>query len=259
MLKQIFFIMAMPALAALTQEAFSIKRIREPGDSLDISITQEMDHASYNGLKWLKQKQKRDGSFAEKDKLKCTALALLAFASDGIDKNSRIISNATQWLICELKNNDTTNINAAAWSRAALRIGRATNKNRLPPHATLAFLKREQAATSGKTTPLCNELILSTDPDANKLNLKTKHVDEKNYYHDEITLEAIWLNSRSINRRGGILLNNKGNRINWRGVYAAKIIGAQKIDSRGGGYWKGNTEAEAICNTALSLMIFKEF
>ena len=255
---KLFYLISIPVVTALTQENLPVKKLREPGDSLDISIRQELEHAAHNGTLWIKRQQKKDNCFGDTETQRCTALAILALSGDESIENTAIISNAVNWLALNLRKQETTNITTAAWSCAALTVGQSINRDKWPQCATSTFLRRNYDETNEDTALLCSEILLSTDPAADKLNLKIKQVNEANINHSKISLLKMWLNSRSINSRGGQLLTKKGNRIDWRGIYAEKLIGRQKIDPKGGGYWAGKTSAETICNTALSILISKE-
>jgi len=257
-LKQIFYLVAISALTALTQEPLSVRKLHESGDTLDISIIQELDHASYNGTAWLKSRQNEDGSFGDNDTLKCTALSILVLSGDQSKENAEISSKAVKWLTLELKNKATTNIEVAAWCCAAIAVGLTDDKISIPQCATMEFLIQNSPETKGNATQLCNEILLSIAPNADTLKLKRKMVNETNYYYNKISLDEMWLNARSINNSEGQLLNKSGKRIDWRGKYAEKLIGTQKIDSKGGGYWEGSTVDKNVYNTALAIIISKE-
>ncbi len=258
-LKQILSLIIITALTALTQETFFVRKLREPGDTLDISISQELDHAAYNGIRWLKRRQNKDGSFGEKDKLRCTALSILVLANDDNTDNAAIISNAINWLVVELNNNATTNIDICAWSCAAMTVAQSVSKERWPQCATSEFLKRNYPESKGDSALLCAEILLSLAPAANIPELKREEMNETNYHCSRMSSLKMWLNTRSINSGGsGQLFTVSGRRIDWRREYAKQLIGKQRIDSAGGGYWKTNIPAETICETALSIMILKE-
>lgn len=248
----------MIALTALTQESLFIRKFREPGDTLDRSISQELEHAAYNGITWLKGKQRETGSFGEEDQLRCTALAILALASYDSSENDAIVSNAVNWLVAELNQNATNDIAVCAWSCAALTVAQSFSTALWPQCATPKFLRDNYPASKGDDALLCAEILLSLTPAANSLQLTRERLDETNYYHTQISFLKMWLNTRTLNSGGGQLFTRSGCRIDWRKKYAKELIGKQRIDSAGGGYWSAGTPDATICKTALSIMILKE-
>ena len=257
-LKLIVYIITIFALTAFTQDTLSVKKFREPGDTLDISISQELDHAIYNSITWLKNRQNPDGSFGKNSKLKNTALTIIALASDSDRNYTENISKASEWLTKELNSNPTTNICTAAWCCAALTIQQGNGDNPPPPCATPQFLARHYSEAKDLEAHLCTEILRSINYSDDRLKLKEREVDEKNYFQSRISFHEMWLSARNINRSGGQIYSKTGERVNWRVKYAEKLIGCQKVDPKGGGFWPGTTPAETLCNTALAIIISKE-
>lgn len=245
-------------VTAFSKEALTVKKIREPGDALDTSISQELDHALYNAKIWLKRRQNSDGSFGSTDKIKCTAVVILALAEENNQANAVISSKAAKWLTKELNTNSTTNIATAAWCSAAMKLSSEAKKSSKIIKNLQKFIVEQCPKSTNLTAQLCTEILLSTTPDNSEIKLNSKQVNAENYLYPDISLTEMWINARSINRSGGQLYSETGERVDWRRKYASKLIDCQKIEPEGGGYWSAVTPAETLRNTALAIIILKE-
>jgi len=253
--RYIFIITAISAASIPAQETLSINKFREPGDLLDVSIQQEVDHAMYLGTTWLKSRQSENGSFQESNTVINTSIAILSLAANN---NTEIINKALTWLTNNQPAINETETAVIAWRYAAISVADSKGNLAERQKSDRIFLKARTAQIDDFNTDLCKEILLSTLPAGSSSTLKRKTVDETNLLHPKISLLEMWLNARSINNAGGQLLSKKGTRIDWRNMYAEKIIGTQKIDPNNGGFWKGTTSSESIYKTALSILILRE-
>ena len=99
------------------------------------------------------------------------------------------------------------------------------------------------------------------EPDQTSRDNSKNHLVKLSYKLnvDRTQMLPMWLNARVINREGnGTLINNAGQRVDWRRIYAQKIISSQKIDPQGGGFWQRQNSVPCLYKTALAILISKE-
>lgn len=248
-------------LAGIAQQSLPLRKFREPGDSLDISIQQELDRAVDLGIGWIKTKQSLEGSWGVCSKLETTALCALALASQNDLTLSDTLQAAVQYIKRIPEDQSPTNFSAVAWSAAALRVTATTG---CIAEQNCARLEKPEVPLSALDTILRREMLLGLcllEPDEALLTASKEHYSSlaRQLDTEGSAMLQMWLDARVINRVGeGQLLNTQGQRVDWRRIFARKIISTQKIDVIGGGFWPGVNDSMTLQNTALAILISKE-
>lgn len=248
--------------SVLAEQGLPLRKFRESGDSLDISIQQELDRAVDLGVVWIKTKQSSDGSWGVSNKLETTALCTLALASQGDLTLSNILHAALQYLEESSKEQNPSNFPAIAWRAAALRVTGATG---CATEQSCALFENSETPPLFIDAILRRELLLGLGLREQEEVLQAESQEHYNYLARQLDAETacdllqMWLNARVINRVGkGQILNPQGQKVDWRRISTRKIISTQKIDLSGGGFWEGSDETQILQNTALAILISKE-
>ncbi|MFA7172054.1 MAG: hypothetical protein WC340_01360 [Kiritimatiellia bacterium] len=247
--------------SAFAEKGLPLRKFRESGDSLDISIQQELDRAVDLGVNWIKTQQNTDGSWGGFSKLETTALCALAFASQNNLKLTNTLHAALQYIEERSSVQPLTNFSAVVWSAAALRV---TGTTGCAAERNCAWLKEPKLALSPVDVILQRELLLGLallEPEDTVLAASQEYY--KSLAHQltagNTSMLQMWLDARVINRVGrGQLVKAQGQRVDWRRIFARKIISTQKIDPLGGGFWNGINDSQVLQNTALAILISKE-
>lgn len=244
----------LPLLAVLAEESITLHKFREPGDSLDISIRQELNRSTSIAVEWLRNKQSDEGYFGSKSSVDCTALCIIALRSVDNQPYSNQVAKAVEWLKRNCGPAAATNMQTTAWCYAAFITSPL-------PFADTEFTEAARTrllSAIHKKDPYIDlyvELLNSTT--LSSISPSEKRLESlKDAFNSEIhpPLE-MWINARIINRwTAGRIINPEGNRIDWRRIYARKLISSQRIDPEGGGYWPGPTRDKSIYNTALAIL-----
>ncbi|MDD2600400.1 MAG: hypothetical protein PHO37_14455 [Kiritimatiellae bacterium] len=247
--------------SAAAEKGIPLRKFRESGDSLDISIQQEVERVVDLGVGWIKARQSADGGWGVSNQLETAALCTLALASQNNPDLTNTLQAALQYIEARFHEQSLTNFTAVAWSAAALRVtgtaGRAAE-------LSSAWLKNPRTPLSTVESALQCELLLGLALlEAEETTLAASQERYNALAHqlnvEGATLLRMWLDARVINRAGqGQLLKIHGQRVDWRGTFARKIISTQKIDPSGGGFWSGLNSSQTLQNTALAILISKE-
>jgi hypothetical protein len=244
-------------LCAAAQRPLTLHKFREPGDRLDISIQQELDRAADIGTLWLEMRLRDDDARSLHTNLAATALTLLALHPNS---GGEPATGATARALCRLQQHCAANaapdIRTAAWGYAALTLHAADSavRTRLENRLRHALAAPE---TDRDERDLCREMLLSLA--AAPVAAPQRNAPEGTAIDAQIPLLRLWLNARHINREsGGQLISAAGERLDWRRLYARRIISSQRLSPQGGGFWRGAGETADIGNTALALLIIKE-
>ncbi len=244
-----------------SEQSLPLHHIRAAGDALDISIQQELDRASALGVQWIRERQNPDGSWGLSNAVETTALCVVALASRNDPALSAHIRSALQSLRTRTLQNTETNFSAIAWTALAMLVAE-------PPGCTaescLRRLRNPETTLTTAEAALRDEIILgSATPEGGELSRqpsRTRYAAAALMLNcDAARMLPMWLDARVINREGqGQLVTAQGERVDWRRIFARKIISTQKIDPQGGGFWQGPTPSQTVINTALALLISKE-
>jgi len=251
----IFFIFASACTINADNGALFLRKFREPGDQLDISIQQELERAVYLGCQWLEQQLTAQSFDQNSPDPTGVALTLSALYSH-TEKEST--APALQWLQDNYQSQSATNVFVAAWGLVALSLHHAEN---IDDATAIANLKRHlnQLDTNEDAKALCRELLNTFNTGVNDYSPPTPLTQLARNNVDQLSLLQMWLVARHINREGGILSVENNRRIDWKTSFARRIISTQKISPKGGGFWEFEPRGTAICNTALAILICKEF
>lgn len=247
-------------LSAAAGKGLPLRKFREPGDSLDISIQQEVDRAVDLGIGWIQAQQNIDGSWGWSNKLETTAICALALASQSNLELTNTLHAALHYIVSRSGEQRFEDFSAIAWSAAALRI---TGTTGCATEQSCAWLKNPKAPLLPVDASLQRELVLGLDllePDEAELAASQVHYSllAQELNAENIGMLQMWLDARVINRVGKGQLINHGQRVDWRRVFARKIISTQKIEPLGGGFWSGASNSKVLQNTALAILILKE-
>ena len=247
--------------SAFTDSSIPLHKIRESGDSLDISIQQELNRATELGIQWLKVHQNKDGSWNESNKLVTTAICTMALFSTSDKSLTPQIESGMQWITSNSCQCSVTNFSIIAWTTAASIITRT-------PGCTVKLhsnkIKNPDNQLTAVESAVRREILLGLrlmEPNKSLRKDATIHYKKLSHKLNTNTQQMLqmWLDARVINREGGgQLINNQGQRVDWRHIFAQKIISSQIIDHQGGGLWQSVNYSENIQNTALAILILKE-
>ncbi len=244
-------------ICAETGKPLTLHKFREPGDRLDISIQQELDRAADIGAHWLGVRLRSAVPCAVHTNRTAAALTLLALYPDS---GSATATGATARALGRLQCHDADaaagDLRSAAWSYAALTLYAADRAARTRLEELLRRALAD-AQADRDSLDLCREILLALS--SAPVAAQRRNAPESGESAAETSLLRMWLNARQINREsGGQLLTTEGERIDWRRLYARRIISTQRVSPQGGGFWPGGCEAAEIHKTALALLIIKE-
>ncbi|MFO7937117.1 MAG: hypothetical protein R6V06_05875 [Kiritimatiellia bacterium] len=245
---------AMSHVAAARQD-LTVLKFREPGDRLDQSIINELEHTEDIGADWLKKKQNSNGSFGEKNPAECTPVVMLALSHKGA---GNVVFHALKWLTDNSSGNYDTTIHSAAWQYAAVAVADTGGRYKALLRKNRECLIRRKKNLEGISLSLVNEILLSVSPPCNTADSAVIKTDDTDFSDKYLSYLKMWLKARSINRAGRQVSDRNGNPIDWRRIYAHRLISSQKIGSDGGGSWPGKNSDDTIMNTAMALLIIKE-
>lgn len=254
-------LMVYTCFSAMAEQGLALRKFRETGDSLDLSIQQELNRAVDLGVRWIKTKQSKDGSWGVSNKVETTALCALGLASQNDLTLTNTLPAALQYLKNSSQERASTNFPAVAWTAAVLLV---TDTAGCAAETTCNQIKDFQAPLSCINSTLRREMILGLRPlDQEEVLMAAsqEHYDSLAHQLDakSTVMLQMWLDARVINRVGkGQLLNTQGQRVDWRRIFAREIISTQKIDPLAGGYWLGVDDSQILQNTALAILISKE-
>jgi len=249
------------ALTVLSGEGIPVHKLREAGDSLDISIMQELNRSADIGVQWIIARQNSNGSWGLTNQIETTAICILALASQNDQASAVHSQSAIQFLQQNFSKNNLTNFSAIAWTTAAFIV---TGAQECPAGLNSCKIKNPDTPLSATELTLRREIILGLNlSDADESSLKTsqeRYTDLTMQFNSaQKEMFPMWLDARVINREGnGQLITSQGQRIDWRRIFAQRIISSQKTDPQGGGFWLDLKSKPSLRNTALAILISKE-
>jgi hypothetical protein len=163
-----------------------------------------------------------------------------------------------QWISDHYPENTLTNFQDIIWTTVAFTV------TGIPRHTVEQHYRKSKNHLTESESILRSEIALSlklNEPDSSDYTeLKKYYVKLTNKLHiDPQQMLQMWLDARVINRSGKGQLNDKqGEIVDWRRMFAEKIISSQIIDAQKGGLWRGINSSQNIQNTALAILISKE-
>ena len=247
--------------SAFADSDISLHKIRESGDSLDISIQQELNRASGLGIQWINGRQNIDGSWGESNKLVTTAICALALVSTGDKSLTPQVESGMQWITAHSSQCTLTNFSIIAWTTAAYLV---TGTPGCTIELHYSKIKTQDDRLTSTESAIRREIILGLrlmEPNESLRKNAAAHYQKTSHKLNTDTQQMLqmWLDARVINRSGGgQLIDNQGRRVDWRRIFAQKIISSQLIDPQTGGFWQGVNPSQNIQNTALAILISKE-
>ncbi len=259
--KCIIFLLGISAsvLSDDRESALYLRKYHEPGDTLDISIRQELDRAVALGGEWLLRQHSSHGYFGATGDVTETSIALLAIHSMQIKTPPRnVVNNTLLWLQNKYPEQAETNAYAALFGVVTLSVLNVFDQTN-----TQHWLKKSNqiivdSEPDPHLTALQNEFVRSLDKNSAIPGEVSQQLFKPTDY-EKLPLLQMWLNARIINRDlNGQLLSPDGRRVDWRARYARRIISTQKISMRGGGLWQEHNGCSALFNTSLAILICKE-
>jgi hypothetical protein len=262
-LKQKFIIFILGLSASVfsndRESALYLRKYHETGDTLDISIRQELDRAVALGGEWLLRQQSSHGYFGATGDVTETSITLLAVHSM---QNKTLpyngVNKALFWLRNKYPEQAETNAYAALFGVVSLSVF-----NVFDQISTQHWLKKSNriimdSEPDPHLTALQNEFVRSLDKNSAMPGKLSQQLFKPMDY-EKLPLLRMWLNARIINRDlNGQLISADGRRVDWRARYARRIISTQKISMRGGGLWQERNGFSDLFNTSLAILICKE-
>ena len=230
--------------------------IRQPGTSLDTSISNEADNAMRLAAEWLIARQHPDGSWGSTNNVaELTPIAWLALkgVESAVDAVRR--DRALVWL-------DAQPIGGAAfdanvWRRQVTflalpdsperearlhELAKAMKPIPFSVHAYGYFLWREEA------------LPIETKAQAKGMLSSVA----RTYPMDTPSTETLWFFARLINRYSNGVWLRGTEALDWRNDFGLTLINALRKDPAGGGYWNADTDDAKIRATAFALLALRE-
>ncbi len=241
-----------------------VTTIRQPGASLDTSLRNEREHAVDLAAEWLAARQGTDGCWgSETDRVERTSVALLALTARR-SRHSDAVARAAVWLDAYPPAAGESG-EAGAWRMLAL-LSVAPDT---PDRAGLArrLLRETPPPAADAATSFFSRLLW-----AEALALGGAEVEPRLAAPAERTLAALaaewppdtrapaslWLMAFLINRTSGGRLESGGAPLDWRRDIAQTLLGDQRRDPAGGGFWFSAESDARIRQTAFGILALNE-
>ncbi len=252
------------ALALQAAAQTPVDQIRLPGAAIDLSSRNEVVNAIRLASDWLASKQNPQGSWGVSNNVGVTSVALTAMCVSRHQKYSDNQTRAALWL------KNTADLQIADLETHALRL--LALSLTLPESSVRSNLFSSLIAKAKSTTDVC-----PAKPEAEELwHLATAaaglHTAAEPHQTIKVSLRQIANNwppfpcgnraicraAKTINRAGEALLTLGDIRLDWRSETAIFLLGSQRRDLTGGGYWDAPDHRRRILETAWGILALAE-
>lgn len=255
----LFVALVFPATAQLT-----VDQIRLPGAALDLSTRNEVGNAIRLACDWLASRQNPQGAWGVSNDVSLTSIALTALCVSRNPQHSDSQTRAALWL------KSTADHQIADMDTHALRLlALSLALPDAPVRSNLfASLSAKAQAASNVCPPLPADAELwclaaaaaGLRPAAAPARNAEARLGEiaDHWPPFPCANRELWRVAKTINQDGQGVLTRGDTRLDWRSETAGHLLGAQRREPQGGGYWDAPDQDRRILETAWGILALSE-
>ena len=257
LLTVLFFCSAASLYADVT-----VTPLRASGSSLDVSLQNEVTRAACQAALWLTPQQHQDGSWGESNRVRLTAIILIALKVSCQPASSESCARAALWLDGTATHR-IDDLDTHAWRLLAFTFMLPKN----PARSNLLSRLAARAETDKTQTPTADPTFwhealvtagLASPPPPDNSTTSILSQTAADWPPDLSNNADTWRLIRLINRTGHGQLLRGNTPLDWRTDLARHLITTQRRDLAGGCYWNGDTRDGRIEQTALGILALLE-
>ncbi|MDD4101119.1 MAG: prenyltransferase/squalene oxidase repeat-containing protein [Kiritimatiellae bacterium] len=252
------------AMALQASEPTTVETIRMPGAGLDLSSRNEVDNAIRLACDWLADRQNPHGAWGVSDNVSISSVALTALCAARQKKYSDNQTRAALWLK-STADRQLADIETHALRLLALSLTLPDSSVRSNLFASLVSKAKANTVIS-EATPATAELWhLATaaaglrpaaEPCPSTFDSLRQIAEDWPPF--PCANRQIWRTAKTINSGGRGMLACGQAYIDWRSETAVFLLGSQRRDLAGGGYWDAPDQDRQILETAWGVLALAE-